>query len=118
MNIPLMNFCLFLLWSGMAVFLLLFVPTFFPGKNQETWRLLGAAVAVFAVWSFVKWWGQRQSTRAGAFRREVDKAFRRRIRPPEEKKQMDNQIVCPDFQFEDPGLPKTPPAHPRAGSDH
>jgi hypothetical protein len=97
MNIPLFNFCLFLLWFGVAITSLVIGPIAYPETFKDS-GFIGVGAALLAAWNFVKWWILWHNERARAYRREMEELYRKRINPPEEKK--DPQIVCPEFQFE------------------
>jgi hypothetical protein len=98
MNIPLLNFCLFLLWFGVALTVLLIGPLTYPDTFKDL-RFVGLGASLLAFWNLFKWWLVRHNARARAYRQEMEDAYRQRINPPEEKKE--KQIVCPEFQFDD-----------------
>jgi type VI protein secretion system component VasK len=112
MNIPLLSFCLFLLWFGVAITVLLIGPLASP-ETFKNMKFVGIGAALLAVWNFVKWWGLRQYERARAYHREMEEAYRQRIKPTEEKKE--RQIVCPEFRFEDDEPTASPPPNESAG---
>jgi hypothetical protein len=114
MNIPLLNFCLFLLWFGVAVTVLLIGPIASPETFKDL-RFVGLGAALLAVWNFVKWWGLRQYERSRAYSREMEEAYRRRINPPEEKKA--RPIVRPEFQFDDDAPTRIPPPNESANGE-
>ena len=111
MNIPLLNFCVFLLWLGVAITALLIRPIVYPNTFKDT-VFIGVGATLLAAWHLFKWWILWHNMRARAYRQEMEEAYRKRINPPEEKK--DKQIVCPEFQFEDDERTRIPPPNESA----
>ena len=112
MNIPLFNFCVFLFWLGVAITALLIRPIAYPKTLKDTF-FIGVGATLLAAWHLFKWWILWHNKRALAYRREMEEAYRQRIKPPEEKK--DKQIVCPDFRFEVDESTANPPPNESAG---
>ncbi len=112
MNAQIISFCLFLLWSSVALFVFVIGPEFRPKmfeKNAPTpW--LGAGLVMLAVWNFVKWWNIRQALRHMDFRKELEESYRRRTNPT--KEESEKPIIHPEFQFEESRTRIPPPPPP------
>jgi hypothetical protein len=118
MNAPLYNFCLFLLWLGVALFALVFGPLVYPKEfgDSSKFQFLGLGAVLLAIWNFAKWWYMRQNVRLRAFRQEMEEAYRRRTNPLTKEKE-EKPVLHPEFQFEE-SRHKLPPPPPPNGSAH
>ena len=106
MNPLLLNFCLMLIWGGLALYLLVFGPLFLPEKVLDKGRgsMLGFAAALLAVWNFVRVWSIRADrkylrSRAAAYRE---------LKNPKPASDQPKPVLHPEFQFDEQSKPPRP----------
>jgi hypothetical protein len=107
MNLMLFNLCLMIFWAAIALFMLvlgpLFAPDMVPDKGRGAW--LGYGAILFVVWNFIRFWSARsyqrdQRMRATTYREQ---------RNPKPASNEPKPVLHPEFQFDDPSQPSTPP---------
>ncbi len=112
MNTMIFNFALFILWSTIAVTVLVISPFFAPDLLPDSVKnkpFLGWGTAMLALWNFVRWWSVRSRQKAKQEQERMELEYRLRTSPPD-KTNGPKLVVHPEFRFDDePSPPSAPP---------
>jgi len=117
MNAQLFSFCLFVLWTSVALVAVVLGPAFFPRMfgDGSQFKFIAIGAGLLAVWNLVKWWSIRQRDRTRHYRHQLDVDYRRRAGRPDEDEP--KPVVNPEFDF-DNTRPRNPPPPPPNGASH